>query len=118
MTAAGGLEQGAGRRVEVVLVYQSLLGIYGDRGNAMVLRQRLAWRGIDAELTEVEPGDVPAAFRPVKTPYSLVDINQVFASGHGRDLHRDDIRSLLLLLVDVVVQMQKRDGRYRITEEA
>ena len=40
--------------VEIVLVYQSLLGIYGDRGNAMVLRQRLAWRGIDAVLTEVE----------------------------------------------------------------
>ncbi|MEO6382190.1 MAG: P-type DNA transfer ATPase VirB11 [Nitrobacter sp.] len=37
-------------------------------------------------------------------------------SAEGRDLHRDDIRSLLLLLVDVVVQMQKRDGRYRITE--
>lgn len=49
------------RPVEIVLVYQSLLGIYGDRGNAMVLRQRLAWRGIDAVLTEVEPGDaVPA----------------------------------------------------------
>jgi lipid II isoglutaminyl synthase (glutamine-hydrolysing) len=47
--------------VEIVLVYQSLLGIYGDRGNAMVLRQRLQWRGIDAVLTEVEPGDpVPA----------------------------------------------------------
>jgi hypothetical protein len=47
--------------VEIVLVYQSLLGIYGDRGNAMVLRQRLAWRGIEAVLTEVEPGDaVPA----------------------------------------------------------
>lgn len=47
--------------VEIVLVYQSLLGIYGDRGNAMVLRQRLAWRGIDAVLVEVEPGDpVPA----------------------------------------------------------
>jgi type IV secretion system protein VirB11 len=37
-------------------------------------------------------------------------------SAEGRDLHRDDIRSLLLLLVDVVVQMQKRDGRYRVTE--
>jgi type IV secretion system protein VirB11 len=37
-------------------------------------------------------------------------------SAEGRDLHRDDIRSLLLLLVDVVVQMQKREGRYRITE--
>lgn len=48
--------------VEIVLVYQSLLGIYGDRGNAMVLRQRLAWRGIDARLVEVEPGDpVPAS---------------------------------------------------------
>lgn len=49
------------RPVELVLVYQSLLGIYGDRGNAMVLRQRLAWRGIEATLTIVEPGDpVPA----------------------------------------------------------
>jgi CobQ-like glutamine amidotransferase family enzyme len=47
--------------VEIVLVYSSLLGIYGDRGNAMVLRQRLARRGIEAVLTEVEPGDtVPA----------------------------------------------------------
>lgn len=44
--------------VEIVLVYQSLLGIYGDRGNAMVLRKRLEWRGIDATLTIVEPGDV------------------------------------------------------------
>ena len=44
--------------VEIVLIYQSLLGIYGDRGNAIVLRQRLASRGIDAVLTEVEPGDV------------------------------------------------------------
>jgi lipid II isoglutaminyl synthase (glutamine-hydrolysing) len=42
--------------VEIVLVYQSLLGIYGDRGNAMVLHKRLTRRGIDAILTEVEPG--------------------------------------------------------------
>lgn len=49
------------RPVEIVLVYQSLLGIYGDRGNAMVLHKRLSWRGIDAVLTEVEPGQpVPA----------------------------------------------------------
>ena len=47
--------------VEIVLVYQSLLGIYGDRGNAMVLIKRLQWRGIEAKLTIVEPGDpVPA----------------------------------------------------------
>ncbi|MBK8460213.1 MAG: glutamine amidotransferase [Micropruina sp.] len=45
------------RPVEIVLVYQSLLGIYGDRGNAMVLLKRLEWRGIDATLTIVEPGE-------------------------------------------------------------
>lgn len=43
--------------VQIVLIYQSLLGIYGDRGNAAVLRQRLQWRGIDAHVTVVEPGD-------------------------------------------------------------
>ena len=43
--------------VEIVLVYQSLLGIYGDRGNAMVLLKRLQWRGIETTLTVVEPGD-------------------------------------------------------------
>ena len=42
--------------VKVVLVYQSLLGIYGDRGNAAVAMRRLLWRGIDAELVVVEPG--------------------------------------------------------------
>lgn len=34
----------------------------------------------------------------------------------GRDLSRDDIRALLRLLVDIVVQMKKVDGRFRITE--
>ncbi len=37
-------------------------------------------------------------------------------SDGGRDLPRDDIRALLHLLVDVVVQMKKVDGRYRLTE--
>ncbi len=47
--------------VQIVLVYQSLLGIYGDQGNAMVLLKRLQWRGIEATLSIVEPGDpVPA----------------------------------------------------------
>ena len=60
-------------RVEVVLVYQSLLGIYGDRGNAQVLAKRLAWRGYDAVLTVVEPGD------------PLPDTGQVYLLGGGED---------------------------------
>ncbi|WP_022882231.1 FAD-dependent monooxygenase [Gryllotalpicola ginsengisoli] len=39
--------------------------------------------------TLVEPGDVPDAFKPVKAPFGLVDINQIFASGHGRDIFRE-----------------------------
>ncbi|QGF22398.1 type 1 glutamine amidotransferase [Raineyella fluvialis] len=44
------------RPVHIVLVYQSLLGIYGDRGNATVLMKRLQWRGFEPRLTVAEPG--------------------------------------------------------------
>lgn len=48
--------------VEIVLLYQSLLGIYGDRGNAVVLRERLRARGREAVLRQIEPGQpVPAS---------------------------------------------------------
>lgn len=43
--------------MKIVVVYQSLLGIYGDQGNSKVLAQRLRWRGLDAEVAFVEPGD-------------------------------------------------------------
>ena len=41
------------------------------------------------DYTLVEPGDVPDAFKPVKIPYQLVDLNQIFAAGHGRDIFRE-----------------------------
>ncbi len=34
----------------------------------------------------------------------------------GRDLARDDIRALLHMLVDVVLQMRRVDGKFRMTE--
>ena len=37
-------------------------------------------------------------------------------SDGGRDLARDDIRQLLVLLVDVVLQCQRDDGRFHVTE--
>jgi CobQ-like glutamine amidotransferase family enzyme len=39
--------------VRIALVFPSLLGTYGDGGNASVLAQRLRWRGIDAETIDV-----------------------------------------------------------------
>jgi lipid II isoglutaminyl synthase (glutamine-hydrolysing) len=63
----------AGKRVEVVLIYQSLLGLYGDRGNATVLIKRLAWRGYEPVLTVVEPGD------------PLPDTGNIYLLGGGED---------------------------------
>ena len=48
--------------IRVALLYPELLGTYGDRGNARVLVQRLAWRGVPVELVEASWGEpAPAA---------------------------------------------------------
>lgn len=61
------------RPLEIVNVYQSLLGIYGDQGNAKVLLKRTQWRGIDARLTSVEPGE------------PLPETGDIFLLGGGED---------------------------------
>jgi lipid II isoglutaminyl synthase (glutamine-hydrolysing) len=43
--------------VTVVLLYPELLGTYGDGGNALVLAQRLRWRGRPADIVEVTAGE-------------------------------------------------------------
>ena len=43
--------------VTVVLLYPELLGTYGDGGNALVLAQRLRWRGRPARIVEVTVGE-------------------------------------------------------------
>ena len=48
--------RGSESAVRIGLVYPELLGTYGDRGNAVVLVQRCRWRGIPADLVEVEAG--------------------------------------------------------------
>ena len=47
--------------VTIALLFPDLLGTYGDSGNAVILAQRLRWRGIDAEVLTVRSGEaVPA----------------------------------------------------------
>jgi hypothetical protein len=47
--------------VTVALLFPDLLGTYGDSGNAVILAQRLRWRGFGAEVLTVRSGDpVPA----------------------------------------------------------
>ena len=48
--------------VSIVVLYPELLGTYGDWGNAVVLAQRLRWRGVDADVVQVGAGDdIPAS---------------------------------------------------------
>src|SRR5580704_15445341 len=42
--------------VRVALVFPDLLGTYGDSGNAVILAQRLRWRGRPAEIVEINAG--------------------------------------------------------------
>jgi lipid II isoglutaminyl synthase (glutamine-hydrolysing) len=45
----------------VALLFPDLLGTYGDSGNAVILAQRLRWRGFPADVLTVRSGDpVPA----------------------------------------------------------
>lgn len=48
--------------VTIVVVHPDLLGTYGDGGNAVVLAQRLRWRGMAAEVLEIASDQaVPAS---------------------------------------------------------
>lgn len=67
MVAPGALSPGAlsldgsaasaGSALSIVHLYPTLLGLYGDRGNALVLAARARARGIDVELVTVDPGE-------------------------------------------------------------
>ena len=37
-------------------LYPDILNLYGDRGNILCMRKRLAWRGIDVNIDEVSIG--------------------------------------------------------------
>ncbi|MHB8510830.1 MAG: type 1 glutamine amidotransferase [Actinomycetota bacterium] len=70
--------------VRIGHVYPSLLGTYGDAGNARVLERRLAWRGFSVEIIDIEP-DAPI-------PSSL----DLYVLGGGEDLGQRLASSLLV----------------------
>ncbi len=48
------------RILRIAHVYPELLNLYGDGGNILVMRKRLAWRGIGCEVDEVHIDDRPS----------------------------------------------------------
>lgn len=47
------------RTLTLVHLYPELLNLYGDSGNVLVLRRRLAWRHIGCNVKEVHVGETP-----------------------------------------------------------
>ena len=47
----------AAQKLKIAHLYPIEMNIYGDTGNVLVLRKRLEWRGIGAEIVPVGPGD-------------------------------------------------------------
>lgn len=71
------------RSLNIAHLYPDLLNLYADRGNILTLKQRLRWRGIDANVIEVTHHDTPQL-----AEYDLVllgggsDREQEIVAGH------------------------------------
>ena len=86
MSAGEHDRNGATRRDTVVRIahlYPTVLGLYGDRGNALVLAHRAARRGIAAEIIDVAPGD------------KLPEQADVYLVGGGEDIAQTTACELL-----------------------
>lgn len=68
--------------VRVGLVLPDVMGTYGDSGNAVVLRQRLRMRGIDAEIVETTLADPVPDSLDVYTLGGAEDYAQRLATRH------------------------------------
>ena len=66
-------------------LYPDLMNIYGDRGNILTLRKRVEWRGLEAQVREIQRGETG----------NLDDVD-VFFFGGGQDREQaliyDDLR--------------------------
>jgi len=51
------VNEATGSTVAIALLFPDLLGTYGDSGNAVILAQRLRWRGIPSDVLTVRAGE-------------------------------------------------------------
>ena len=89
------------RELKICHLYPDVLNLYGDGGNILCLKRRLAWRGIGAEVTKLPIGAAP----------SLAGFDLVFIGGGQdfeqqvllEDLHRGRDREIRAAIDDGVV---------------
>lgn len=97
------------KSIRLLQLYPRDMNIYGDWGNALVLKRRLEWHGYSVELLEYNPGD---AF-----PNSV----DLIVGGGGQDSGQDKIQDDLLkisktlhALADDTVPMLMICGLYQL----
>jgi CobQ-like glutamine amidotransferase family enzyme len=94
--------------VQVALVYPDLLGTYGDSGNAVILAQRLRWRGYPAEIVEVNAGGTVPDSCDLYVVGGGEDLPQSLAASQlnaDRPLHRAVERGAAVLAVCAGLQV-------------
>lgn len=64
--------------LSICYLYPDALNLYGDRGNIICMRKRLAWRGIDCRVTEL----------PIGEKASLAE-HDIFFMGGGQDFEQE-----------------------------
>ncbi|MHA2787835.1 type 1 glutamine amidotransferase [Corynebacterium sp. S7] len=68
--------------LSIGLILPDVLGTYGDDGNALVLRQRARWRGIEAEIVQVRLGEPVPAGLDIYCMGGGEDSAQILAAEH------------------------------------
>ena len=87
-------------KLKICHLYPDVLNLYGDGGNILCLKQRLAWRGHEAEIVKM----------PIGSRESLAGVDLVFIGGGQdfeqqvllEDLHRGRDREILAAIDDGV----------------
>ena len=94
--------------VQIGLVLPDVMGTYGDGGNAVVLRQRLRLRGIDAEIIEITLADPVPDSLDLYTLGGAEDYAQRLATKHlltHQGLQRAAARGAPVLAICAAIQV-------------
>lgn len=94
--------------VRIGLVLPDVMGTYGDSGNAVVLRQRLRLRGIDAEIVEITLADPVPESLDIYTLGGAEDYAQRLATKHlirYPGLQRAAVRGAPVLAICAAIQV-------------
>jgi len=94
--------------VRIGLVLPDVMGTYGDGGNALVLRQRLRMRGIDAEIVEITLADPVPETLDIYTLGGAEDSAQRLATRHLQrypGLQRAAAKGIPVLAICAAIQV-------------